>query len=126
MILADTYAQSRLAALAVGVKYEELPAILTCAEAIEQGSFHPYQKFIRCGMEIDEAFAQCDHVVEGFSAMGGQEHFYLETNATVVNPRGDDEFEVFTGTQNVSQSLFCYTLFNISSPPSLKWRSRSS
>ncbi|ORY77778.1 Molybdopterin-binding domain of aldehyde dehydrogenase-domain-containing protein [Protomyces lactucae-debilis] len=100
MILADTYAQARLGAQAVGVKYTELPAILTCDEAIAADSFHPYQKFMRCGLDMDEAFAQCDHVIEGEARMGGQEQFYLETQACVTVPRGDDEFEIFTGTQN--------------------------
>ncbi|BFZ54960.1 hypothetical protein PYCC9005_001998 [Savitreella phatthalungensis] len=100
MVVATTYAESRLAAQAVGVKYEDLPAILTCDEAIAAESYHPYQKYIRCGLEMDEAFAQCDEIIEGESRMGGQEHFYLETQAVVVNPRGDEEYEIFTSTQN--------------------------
>lgn len=32
--------------------------------------------------------------------IGGQEHFYLETNATLAVPRGEDgEMELFASTQ---------------------------
>lgn len=34
--------------------------------------------------------------------MGGQEHFYLETNNAVVIPGEDDEIEVISSTQSVS------------------------
>lgn len=37
--------------------------------------------------------------------IGGQEHFYLETNVTVAVPRGEDnEMELFTSTQNPSEA----------------------
>lgn len=37
--------------------------------------------------------------------MGGQEHFYLETNVTLAVPRGEDgEMELFVSTQSASKS----------------------
>jgi xanthine dehydrogenase/oxidase len=54
---------------------------------------------------MDEAFAKADHVFEGVARMGGQEHFYLETNATVVVPKPEDgEVEVFASTQNPTET----------------------
>ena len=35
--------------------------------------------------------------------MGGQEHFYLETNCSYVIPREDDELEIFCSTQHPSE-----------------------
>jgi xanthine dehydrogenase/oxidase len=38
--------------------------------------------------------------------MGGQEHFYLETNAALVIPNKDDgTFEVLSSTQNTWVSI---------------------
>jgi xanthine dehydrogenase/oxidase len=54
---------------------------------------------------MDEAFAKADHVFEGVVRMGGQEHFYLETNASVVVPKPEDgEVEVFASTQNPTET----------------------
>jgi xanthine dehydrogenase/oxidase len=54
---------------------------------------------------MDEAFAAADHVFEGVARMGGQEHFYLETQASVVVPKPEDgEVEVFSSTQNPTET----------------------
>lgn len=85
MVLADTKFQAQAAARAVIVRYETLPAILTMEEAIEAESFFPtYDKVIHHGEDIEQALAKCDRVFEGMARMGGQEHFYLETNACIV------------------------------------------
>lgn len=53
--------------------------------------------------------------------IGGQEHFYLETNVTLAVPRGEDgEMELFVSTQSASKSqvtiaLLTYMLNNKSS-----------
>jgi len=37
--------------------------------------------------------------------MGGQEHFYLETNVTLAVPRGEDgEMELFVSTQSTTDT----------------------
>ncbi len=37
--------------------------------------------------------------------IGGQEHFYLETNVTLAVPRGEDgEMELFVSTQSASKT----------------------
>ncbi len=50
--------------------------------------------------DVDAAFKSATHVVENQVSIGGQEHFYMETNAARVVPKGeDDELEVYLGTQ---------------------------
>lgn len=101
IILADTQLAATLGARAVSVQYEELPAILTTEEAIEKESFFQHDHYIRKGDPIEEAMKKADHVIEGVARMGGQEHFYLETNAVLVVPKPEDgEIEVFSSTQN--------------------------
>ena len=50
---------------------------------------------------MEAAFKSADHIVTGEVRLGGQEHFYLETNCTIAVPKGeDDEMEIFCSTQN--------------------------
>jgi xanthine dehydrogenase/oxidase len=105
LILADSESQARAGARAVLIEYEDLPTILSIEEAIEQNSFFPHYRFIRSGGDMDEAFAAADHVFEGVARMGGQEHFYLETHASIVVPKLEDgEVEVFASTQNPTET----------------------
>jgi xanthine dehydrogenase/oxidase len=104
MILADTRGHAEAARNAVKVEYEDLPAIFTIEEAIEKNSFFEHFRYIKKG-EVDAAFAEADHVFEGVSRMGGQEHFYLETNATAAIPKPEDgEMEIISSTQNPSET----------------------
>lgn len=104
MVLADTAQRALAGARAVVVKYEELPAIFTIEEAIEKQSFFEHYRYIKKG-DVDQAFAECDHVFEGTARMGGQEHFYLETNATLAIPKPEDgEMEIWSSTQNPTET----------------------
>ncbi|KAJ5133771.1 MFS general substrate transporter [Penicillium atrosanguineum] len=89
---------------AVKVEYEDLPAILSIEESIAAESFYNHSPFIKNG-DVDEGFKQADHVFEGVSRMGGQEHFYLETQACLAIPKPEDgEMEIWSGTQNPTET----------------------
>ena len=48
-----------------------------------------------------DVLAQCDRTFSGITRVGGQEHFYLETNAALVIPHTEDgTMEVWSSTQN--------------------------
>ena len=49
---------------------------------------------------MEEGFESADHIVSGEVHVGGQEHFYLETQASIVVPKEGGEMEIFTSTQN--------------------------
>lgn len=104
MVYAETALQAQAAAKAVKVVYEELPAILTIDEAIEAQSFFRHGKELRKGLSPDkmaDVLAQCDRTFSGITRVGGQEHFYLETNAALVIPHTEDgTMEVWSSTQN--------------------------
>ncbi|KAG6902926.1 hypothetical protein C0995_009317 [Termitomyces sp. Mi166 len=102
MIVAQTKHQAHRAARAVQVLYEDIsPLILTIEEAIERGSFHPqFDRKIERGDGVDGILASADHVAEGTTRMGGQEHFYLETMACLAVPKFESgEMEIFSSTQ---------------------------
>ncbi|KAL2155444.1 hypothetical protein VTH82DRAFT_186 [Thermothelomyces myriococcoides] len=103
LILATSAARAAEGARAVKIEYEELPAIFTIEEAIEKGSFFEFFREIKKG-EPEEAFKNCDYVFTGTARMGGQEHFYLETQAAVVIPKPEDgEMEIWSSTQNPNE-----------------------
>jgi xanthine dehydrogenase/oxidase len=105
MVYAETALQAQAAARAVRVTYEVLPTILTIDEAIAANSFLKHERALKKGAAIegnmDDTFAKCDRIFEGTTRIGGQEHFYLETNACLVIPGGEDGFmEVWSSTQH--------------------------
>jgi xanthine dehydrogenase/oxidase len=104
MILATSAQAAEAGARAVKIKYEDLPVILTIEEAIEVKSYFDHYRSIKNG-DVESAFKEADHVFTGVSRMGGQEHFYLETQACVVIPKPEDgEIEVWSCTQNPTET----------------------
>ncbi|PYH47035.1 xanthine dehydrogenase [Aspergillus saccharolyticus JOP 1030-1] len=108
MVYAETALQAQAAAKAVRVEYADLPVILTIDEAIQAGSFFPHGKELRKGLigkELEGVFASCYRVFSGTTRVGGQEHFYLETNAAMAVPSAEDEMlEVWSSTQNTMET----------------------
>jgi xanthine dehydrogenase/oxidase len=104
MIVADTAKHAEHAVRAVKVEYEDLPAIFTIEEAIEKDSYFNHFRHIEKG-DTEKAFEEADHVFEGVVRMGGQEHFYLETQACLAVPKPEDgEMEIFSSTQNPAET----------------------
>ncbi|KAL1383823.1 molybdopterin binding aldehyde oxidase/xanthine dehydrogenase [Phyllosticta capitalensis] len=109
MVYADTALRASAAAKAVEIVYEDLPAILTIDEAIEAGSLYAHDNQLRKGAAVtgtmDEAFAKCDRIFTGTTRVGGQDHFYLETNAALAVPSKEDgSMEVWSSTQNTMET----------------------
>ena len=110
MILADSAKHAEAGARAVKVQYEDLPAIFTIEEAIAHQSYFQHYRYINKGEGEEGKFDKsvwenADHVLSGVVRMGGQEHFYLETQACVVVPKPEDgEMEVYSSTQNPTET----------------------
>ncbi|CAG8702776.1 1810_t:CDS:10, partial [Gigaspora rosea] len=88
LIVAKTKKIAQEAKDLVKIEYEELSHILTIEKAIEQNR------------DVEKGFEEANYIFEGEARSGAQEHFYLETNASLVIPKEDDEFEVHSGCQN--------------------------
>ncbi|KAI7829410.1 putative xanthine dehydrogenase HxA [Gamsiella multidivaricata] len=99
LIVADTQAIAQEAARLVKVEYKVLPAIVTIDEAVAAESYFPMKRSIVQG-DVDAAFKACARVFEGETRVGGQEHFYLETQAVIANYKGEDEMEIYMSTQS--------------------------
>jgi xanthine dehydrogenase large subunit len=82
-VLAENLAAAKSAAGSVEVRYEALPAIVTIQQAIEQRSFHSDPAHLRRGDAV-AAIAASPRRVHGELYIGGQEHFYLETQSAIA------------------------------------------
>jgi len=104
MVIADSAANASAGARAVMVEYEELPAIFTIEEAIEKESFFQHFREIKKN-DSETAFKTADFVFTGTTRIGGQEHFYLETQACLAIPKPEDgEMEIWACTQNPTET----------------------
>ncbi len=99
----ETEAAARTAAAQIQVEYEPLPAIKTVAEAIAAASYHTDPQIIRRG-DTEAALAQAPHTFAGEVDIGGQDHFYLETQASWVIPDGEGNLQVFASTQHPTET----------------------
>ncbi|XP_038627943.1 xanthine dehydrogenase/oxidase-like [Tachyglossus aculeatus] len=100
-VLADTPEHARRAAQAVKITYEELLAIISIEDAIKNKSFFKpdYLPVMEKG-DLQKGFAEADHILEGEVHVGGQEHFYLETQSCIAIPKGEEgEMELIVATQ---------------------------
>lgn len=102
-IIADNQVIAQRAARFVKIEYDELPVVITVHDAIKNKSYYEgYPKTITNG-DVDQAFADAAYTIEGEFHISGQEHFYLETQATIAIPRdGGDELEIICSTQSLT------------------------
>ena len=99
----ETEAAAREAAAHIQVEYDPLPAIKTVHEAIAADSYHNDPQIIRRG-DTEAALAQATHSFAGEVDIGGQDHFYLETQASWVIPDGEGNLQVFASTQHPTET----------------------
>ena len=102
-VLAENADTARTAAERVDVRYAPLPAILTLAEAIRDASFLTEPLAIRRG-DAAAALSRAIRVLDGTVEMGAQEHFYLETQASIAHADEDGHIFVHTSTQHPSET----------------------
>ncbi|VDM24158.1 unnamed protein product [Toxocara canis] len=110
-IIADSHEAARRAANLVKINCTEEKAIVTIEDAVENNSYLMEKPFVvRSRLAenygeheaITEDWSKYDHVIEGSVKIGGQEHFYFETQSCIVIPHEVDELEIIASTQCVS------------------------
>jgi xanthine dehydrogenase large subunit len=102
-VLGDTEDAARLGADAIVVEYEPLPSLITIAEAIAADSFQGHRRTVSRG-DVDAGLAQAAHRFSGEFEFGGQEHFYLETNAALAQVDESGQVFVQSSTQHPSET----------------------
>jgi xanthine dehydrogenase large subunit len=101
-IVGESRAALTEAARRIRVDVEPLPAVLTIEQAIAAERFIGETRTIRRG-DAAEGLELATHRLRGEFRIGGQEHFYLETQAALAIPGEDGEITVHSSTQNPSE-----------------------
>jgi xanthine dehydrogenase large subunit len=102
-VLAENEEAAKLGASKVVAEYTPLPAIVTIEQAIAHGSFLGGPERI-CRGEPEKALREAPHRIAGELAIGGQEHFYLETQATVAYLDEAGSMVVHSSTQHPTET----------------------
>lgn len=102
VIAAESRQAIKAAKKAIKVDIEELKPVFTIDEAIAKKQFISETRVIKRG-DVGEAFKTAKHVIEGVFINGGQDHFYMESQAAIVYPGEYDTLTVHSSTQNPSE-----------------------
>jgi xanthine dehydrogenase large subunit len=102
-VLAETLESARLGAARVQVEFRALPAVLTIEDAIARASFHSGPLRITRGDAADK-IATSPNRIAGELAIGGQEHFYLETQCAIARLDETGGLIVESSTQHPSET----------------------
>lgn len=102
LILGESLAACRAAEKAINIEFEEAPAILNIQAAIKEDSFLGTPHTIRRG-DVSSALTGASHQIQGSVSTGGQDHFYLETQAALAYLDEKNCFRVYSSTQHPSE-----------------------
>jgi len=102
IIAAENAEALHAARRAVKVQMQDLPPIFSIDEAIAANSYFGSPRLIQRG-NLEEGFAAADHIIEGTLDIGGQEHFYLESQVAIAVPGESGQMVVHSSTQHPSE-----------------------
>lgn len=101
-VAASSPEAARAAAKLAVIDYEELPALVTIADAMEADS-HIEPTQIMAQGDAQAALERAKHRLSGSFSIGGQDHFYLEGQIAFATPQEDGDVHVFSSTQHPSE-----------------------
>ena len=101
-VAADSLETARKAAMAAIVEYEDLEPVLDVVDALRKKHFVLDSHQHKIG-DSNAALARAKNRITGTLHIGGQEHFYLETQISSVMPTEDGGMIVYTSTQNPTE-----------------------
>ena len=99
---ADSLETARKAAMAAIIEYEDLEPVLDVVDALHKKHFVLDSHQHKIGDSATE-LATAPQRLQGSLHIGGQEHFYLETQISSVMPSEDGGMVVYTSTQNATE-----------------------
>ncbi|TLX56299.1 xanthine dehydrogenase molybdopterin binding subunit [Stutzerimonas nosocomialis] len=101
-VAADSLDTARKAAMAAIIEYEDLEPVLDVVEALRKKHF-VLDSHTHARGDSSAALATAPRRLQGSLHIGGQEHFYLETQISSVMPTEDGGMIVYTSTQNPTE-----------------------
>jgi len=98
VVLAENLLIAREAKKKIRIAYETLAPITDAREAYAKGMLIIPPRIFSNG-NVDEAWKQCDVVVDGTIETGAQEHLYLETQGAIAFPTEGNGIKIISSTQ---------------------------
>lgn len=102
IVSADTFEAMREARALVELAIDPLPPVLSIEEARKQDQFIGHDRTIERG-DPDRAMRSAPHRVSGVLKIAGQEHFYLESQASIAYPGENGQIEVHSSSQHPTE-----------------------
>ncbi|HEY1628386.1 MAG TPA: molybdopterin cofactor-binding domain-containing protein, partial [Tepidisphaeraceae bacterium] len=84
------------------VEMNELPPIFSIDDAIAAKQFFGSPRWMARG-DVEAGFADADGIIEGVLEIGGQEHFYLESQIAIAIPGEQGQMTIHSSTQHPSE-----------------------
>ncbi|WP_313089678.1 xanthine dehydrogenase molybdopterin binding subunit, partial [Pseudomonas sp.] len=101
-VAADSLETARKAAMAAIIEYEDLEPVIDVVDALRKKHFVLDSHTHKRG-DSATALSGAPRRLQGSLHIGGQEHFYLETQVSSVMPTEDGGMIVYTSTQNPTE-----------------------
>ena len=102
-VAATSMELARKAVLKAKVFYQELKPIITIDDALKKNSLLFEPRVIKKGNPSQKIFKSKNRLSGKFTT-GSQEHFYLEGQVSLVVPKEDNNFLVYSSTQHPSET----------------------
>jgi len=102
-VIAETREQARHAALLAKASYDEAPPLLDVAAARAAGSELVTEPLKLERGDVAAGLAASPRRLKGTMAIGGQDHFYLESQISLAIPGEDQDMLVLCSTQHPSE-----------------------
>jgi xanthine dehydrogenase large subunit len=102
VIAAETKKAAEKAKKAIKIVFDELPPIFTIDDAIKNEKYIGVPRTIKRG-DLETAFNNAEHILEGTFITGGQEQFYLESQASLTYPGEDNTLVIHSSTQHPTE-----------------------
>lgn len=102
LVVGENYEACRAGVAAVKIELSALPAVVTLEEAIASESWLAEPHAMQRG-DVTSALQTADIRFQGEVRTGGQDHFYLETQATLAIPEEGHALKLHSSTQHPSE-----------------------
>ncbi|MDO8361168.1 MAG: xanthine dehydrogenase molybdopterin binding subunit, partial [Devosia sp.] len=102
-VIGVTREAARRASKLVKIEYRELPHVTDVAAALKAGGALVTEPLKLERGDVEAGLAASEHRAKGTVTIGGQEHFYLESQVALAIPGEDDEVTIQASTQHPTE-----------------------